>query len=519
MKVPLDYRIIMERSLRERPPDPYFPGLIDSATFRTVFYSAYRDLFEPHEPGMQQRLLAALASSHNGFLGMLTERELYFLIAGRDEHGVKSSRVATHPKGHTLVMQGQGCNPLLVVLQGRVDNLLQYGAGMGCSFKCLSSASASKDMSPPRLSSTRSPSGQPPSAHRPSSHPPTGQGAQGPAGVGATSPAAVSSGHSQASSSAPPYRSLSFQELRVIFSTLDKNNKGSITHAELIKGLQENPWIADKFGMRARIQQEDSTRDQYQLLFGTFDYDDSKTIEFSELCRFYDFNADGSDCQTLSIHPSSPGHRDAPPPAAASHAPRNSGGTSEEERESIPRPKQRLSGVPSPCTDSQPRQDDVGDRGGSGAGPAGGEGGVGEGGGAKDGGRRHDRRSKLKPLPARRQCSQVDSRGSAGQQGCAPAQDASAKTGTDDGGHTVARQTAAAVTLPASKSLPAAVSSPPCWPAAPVSSSDGWPVIAEIAVVLGCAATHSCVVVSDSAKVCEIRLVWCRVRCCVRAVV
>ena len=206
-------------------------------------------------------------------------------------------------------------------------------------------------------------------------------------------------------------------------------------------------------------------------------------------------------------------------------APRNSEGTSEEERESIPRPKKRLSDVYSPCTDSQPREDDVGDSGRSGAGRAPGEGGVGEGGGAGNGGR-HDRRSRLKPLPARRQCSQADGGPSAEQQGCAAAQVARAPRQTDGGGHAVARQTAAAVTLPASPSLPAAVSSQACSPAAPVSSAvveqhagSGWPVIAEIAVVLGCAATHSCVVVSDTARVCEIRLVWCRVRCCVRAVV
>ena len=28
----------------------------------------------------------------------------------------------------------------------------------------------------------------------------------------------------------------------------DKNNDGSITHAEFIKGLRENPWIADLLG-------------------------------------------------------------------------------------------------------------------------------------------------------------------------------------------------------------------------------------------------------------------------------
>ena len=43
----------------------------------------------------------------------------------------------------------------------------------------------------------------------------------------------------------------------------------SITHAEFIVGLKRNPHIAEKLGMPAHVRQEDGTRHQYQLSFGT----------------------------------------------------------------------------------------------------------------------------------------------------------------------------------------------------------------------------------------------------------
>lgn len=43
----------------------------------------------------------------------------------------------------------------------------------------------------------------------------------------------------------------------------------SITHAEFIVGLKRNPHIAEKLGMPAHVRQEDGTRRQYQLSFGT----------------------------------------------------------------------------------------------------------------------------------------------------------------------------------------------------------------------------------------------------------
>ena len=49
-----------------------------------------------------------------------------------------------------------------------------------------------------------------------------------------------------------------------MFDVLDVNKDGSITHAELIRGLKGNEWVAEKLGMPAHIRQEDGTRENYQ---------------------------------------------------------------------------------------------------------------------------------------------------------------------------------------------------------------------------------------------------------------
>jgi Ca2+-binding EF-hand superfamily protein len=88
-----------------------------------------------------------------------------------------------------------------------------------------------------------------------------------------------------------------FDELKRIFDVLDINRDGSITHAEFLRGLKKNDWIAKKLGnivcsfrrffifkfvragLPADVRQEDGSRDSYQLAFGQMDNDDSKTIE------------------------------------------------------------------------------------------------------------------------------------------------------------------------------------------------------------------------------------------------
>ena len=48
---------------------------------------------------------------------------------------------------------------------------------------------------------------------------------------------------------------MSFQEIQRIFSILDKNGDGNITHAEFISGLKKNVWVANKLGMPSNIRQ------------------------------------------------------------------------------------------------------------------------------------------------------------------------------------------------------------------------------------------------------------------------
>jgi len=74
---------------------------------------------------------------------------------------------------------------------------------------------------------------------------------------------------------------------------LDKNGDGSITHVEFIIGLKKHPWVAEKLGMPANVRQEDGTRESYQLSFGKIDNDNSKSIEFRELCGFFGYYDDG----------------------------------------------------------------------------------------------------------------------------------------------------------------------------------------------------------------------------------
>ena len=89
----------------------------------------------------------------------------------------------------------------------------------------------------------------------------------------------------------------SFSDLSAIFSALDKNSDGRITHAEFITGLNRHPWIAEKLGMLVSIHQGDGTRDTFQLFFGS-----SKSIEFGELCHFFGFAPDHSVVVRYSEH-------------------------------------------------------------------------------------------------------------------------------------------------------------------------------------------------------------------------
>ena len=75
-------------------------------------------------------------------------------------------------------------------------------------------------------------------------------------------------------------------DVEEIFAALDKNGDGSITQAEMIRGLKRHPWAASKLGMPSQIRQEDGTRNSYQLAFGSMDSDESKTIDLDELLMY-----------------------------------------------------------------------------------------------------------------------------------------------------------------------------------------------------------------------------------------
>ena len=60
----------------------------------------------------------------------------------------------------------------------------------------------------------------------------------------------------------PPSSDVSFLELAEIFSTLDKNGDGKISHAEMISGLRANPWMAHKLGMAEDVRRDDEHGDR-----------------------------------------------------------------------------------------------------------------------------------------------------------------------------------------------------------------------------------------------------------------
>jgi len=124
-------------------------------------------------------------------------------------------------------------------------------------------------------------------------------------------------------------RKLRFKEIQEIFQTLDKNGDGSISHAEFITGLKKNAWVADKLGMPSHIRQEDGSRESYQLCFGKIDNDNSKSIEFKELCAFFGYHDDGdliSDWSESSHSPAATASASASeaPPASERSSPRPS---------------------------------------------------------------------------------------------------------------------------------------------------------------------------------------------------
>jgi len=92
------------------------------------------------------------------------------------------------------------------------------------------------------------------------------------------------------------------RDVEEIFAALDQNGDGSITQAEMIRGLKQHPWAASKLGMPSHIRQEDQTRNRYQLAFGSMDSDESKTIELDELLAYCGHGRRGEPAAPSSRH-------------------------------------------------------------------------------------------------------------------------------------------------------------------------------------------------------------------------
>jgi Ca2+-binding EF-hand superfamily protein len=86
------------------------------------------------------------------------------------------------------------------------------------------------------------------------------------------------------------------------FALLDRNGDGSLSRAEVIKGLRAQPAVRALLGLGAVVRQEDGTRDAFEAVYQAIDRDGSKAIDLPELRRYLG----GSPSAALPVEPARP---------------------------------------------------------------------------------------------------------------------------------------------------------------------------------------------------------------------
>jgi hypothetical protein len=71
---------------------------------------------------------------------------------------------------------------------------------------------------------------------------------------------------------------MTLQDLTEIFTTLDADGNGRVTHRQLLRGLTQHTWVAEKLGAPASADAGGSVPDRCLLAFGEIRDDDSRTI-------------------------------------------------------------------------------------------------------------------------------------------------------------------------------------------------------------------------------------------------
>jgi Ca2+-binding EF-hand superfamily protein len=71
------------------------------------------------------------------------------------------------------------------------------------------------------------------------------------------------------------------------FALLDRNGDGSLSRAEIIKGLRTQPTVRALLGLGATVRQEDGTRDAFEAVYQAIDRDGSKAIDLPEFRRYF----------------------------------------------------------------------------------------------------------------------------------------------------------------------------------------------------------------------------------------
>ena len=87
---------------------------------------------------------------------------------------------------------------------------------------------------------------------------------------------------------------LTLTDLSAIFSALDVRRAGKVSHADFIRQVKENAWVADKLGMPMDERSAEGSRATYHFSFGELADTEAKFMDLIDLCRLHGFVSDGS---------------------------------------------------------------------------------------------------------------------------------------------------------------------------------------------------------------------------------
>jgi hypothetical protein len=100
---------------------------------------------------------------------------------------------------------------------------------------------------------------------------------------------------------AGPAKSMTPFEVMDCFIVLDQDRDGEVSNTEFIQGLKSNSLLAQKFGLEQTSALNDDSKQKYDLVFGQFDNDTSKSINVCSLSMFTRFLKTDTTCHPTRI--------------------------------------------------------------------------------------------------------------------------------------------------------------------------------------------------------------------------